>query len=198
MRSQDWDAKFAASEALFTDRPNVIVVEEVSGLPKGRALDLGAGQGRNAVWLAEQGWQVTAVDFSPVGLARGRERAAARGVEVGWVLSDVLDWRPGSQEFDLVLVSYLQLPGDQLRSVLATAAAALASGGTLLVVGHDRENLTRGTGGPQVPEVLYTVDELTAAVDGLTVVRAEQVERLVDTDLGPMPAIDTVLRAARP
>lgn len=195
MRSEDWDAKFAASEFLFTDRPNQSLAAEVDALPPGRALDLGAGQGRNAVWLAERGWQVTAVDFSPVGLGRAEQLARARGVDVDFVLADVREWRPEAS-YDLVAVSYLQLPATELRAVLATASAALAPGGTLLVIGHDRDNLTRGYGGPQDPDVLFTVDEVTAALDGLRIEKAEQIDRVVDSDIGPLTAVDTLVRAS--
>lgn len=198
MRSEEWDEKFAAREFLFTARPNQTVVAEVADLTAGMALDLGAGQGRNAVWLAEQGWQVAAVDFSAVGLARARELAATRGVDVTFVHDDVRTWRPPTATFDLVLVSYLQLPVAELAAVLGAAADALAPGGTLLVVGHDRDNLTRGTGGPQDPDVLYTAAEVTAALGGLEIDRAEQIERQVDSDIGPLIAIDTLVRARRP
>lgn len=195
MRSEDWDAKFATSEFLFTDRPNQSLAAEVDALPPGRTLDLGAGQGRNAVWLAERGWQVTAVDFSPVGLGRAEQLARAKGVDVDFVLADVREWRPEAS-YDLVAVSYLQLPAAELRAVLATASAALAPGGTLLVIGHDRDNLTRGYGGPQDPDVLFTVDEVTAALDGLRIEKAEQIDRVVDSDIGPLTAVDTLVRAS--
>ncbi|MQA62561.1 MAG: methyltransferase domain-containing protein [Actinophytocola sp.] len=198
MRSEDWDAKFGASEFLFTDKPNQTVAAEVAALPPGSALDLAAGQGRNAVWLAQQGWDVTAVDFSPVGLDRARRLAAANDVDVTFVLADVLTWQPQRACYDLVLISYLQLPAGQLRSVLNGAVAALAPGGTLLVIGHDRDNLTRGYGGPQDGDVLYSVDDLLGAVAGLRVEKAGQIDRVVDTELGPFTAIDTLVRAARP
>lgn len=198
MRSEDWDAKFSASEFLFTDRPNQTVVTELADLTPGRALDLAAGQGRNAVWLAGRGWKVTAVDFSPVGLGRAEQLAAAQGADVTFVLADVREWQPQPGQFDLVLIAFLHLPEAEIRGVLHTAAGALASGGTLLVVGHDRDNLTRGTGGPDQPEVLYTVEAVTGALAGLRIDKAEQYERTVRTESGEQHAIDTVVRASRP
>lgn len=198
MRSSDWDAKFAASPALFTDRPNATVVAEVAGLRHGAALDLAAGQGRNAVWLAERGWTVTAVDFSPVGLGNAETLAADRGVRLDTVLADVTAWRPPPGGFDLVVVAYLHLPREQLASVLAAAGRAVAPGGTFLLVGHDRDNIAHGYGGPQIPDVLYTVDEVCAALDGLALTRAEQVRRMVDTEIGPLAAIDTVVVGTAP
>lgn len=197
MRSEDWDAKFAGSEALFGEGPSEFVVAELSGLAPGRALDLAAGQGRNAVWLAERGWRVTAVDFSPVGLGRAEDLAARHEVAVSFMLCDVCRWQPPAGAFDLVLVSYLHLPEAQLHPVLAGAAHAVASGGTMLVLGHDRENLTRGTGGPQEPDVLYTTETVSSALAGLRVENAGRVERLVRTEDGTRTAIDTMTRARR-
>ncbi len=97
-------------------------------------------------------------------------------------------------------VLYLQLPQPERSIALEVAASAVAPGGTLLVVAHDQENLTRGFGGPQNAEVLYNVADVTkvAVEAGLTVARAEQVVRVVDTDTGPKEAIDTLVRAKRP
>lgn len=195
MRSEDWDERFAAKEFLFTDQANGTVVAEAGALPPGRALELACGQGRNVVWLAECGWTVTGVDFSGVALDRARQLAGARGVEVDLVRADVREWTPPSGVFDLVLLAYLHLPADELCGVLAGAAAALAPGGTLVVVGHDRDNLARGYGGPQESEVLYVASEITEAISGLRVERAEQFERLVETEIGPRAAIDTLVRA---
>ena len=153
----------------------------------------------NSIWLAEQGWQVTGVDFSPVGLAKAKRFADQWGVQVTWVESAVEEWTPPPEGFDLVAMCYLQLPQPSRKAVLAMAASAVSQGGTLLVIAHDVDNLTRGFGGPPNPDVLYQVSEVTeAAVNaGLTVERAEQAIRVVDTDEGPKEAIDTVVRAKR-
>jgi SAM-dependent methyltransferase len=185
---------------VWTSTPNQFLVSEVVGLPPGRAVDLACGEGRNAVWLAEQGWQVTGVDFSPVGLAKARRFASLSNVEVTWVESAVQEWVPPLEGFYLVAMLYLQLPQPDLSPALEVAATAVAPGGTLLVVAHDHENLTRGFGGPPNADVLYNVADVTEVVvgAGLTVKRAEQVVRVVDTDAGPMDAIDTLVRAKRP
>ncbi len=195
MRSQDWDEKFGASEFLFTARPNQTVVDEATDLKPGTALDIACGQGRNAVWLAEQGWHVTAVDFSRVGLDRARRLAEARGVDVTYIEADVVTWQPPKQAFDLVLISYLQLPWLEFRTVLAGAVNALAPRGTLLIVGHDVDNIERGYGGPQDPVVLYDAQRIAAELPDLDVATAQQVNRVVDTDIGPMTAIDTLVKA---
>jgi SAM-dependent methyltransferase len=197
--ARGWDDRYAGRELLWSAEPNRFVAEEVANLPAGRALDLAAGEGRNAVWLAERGWRVTAVDFSPVGLDKGRRLAAHRGVEVEWVLADLLSWTPPAESVDLVVLAYLHLGAQALHGVLAGAAAALVRGGTLVVVGHDLDNLARGHGGPQDPGVLYTVDTLAAAVRSLEIVRVEQVARTVElAEGGTATAIDTLLRAQRP
>lgn len=195
MRSEDWDEKFAASEFLFTARPNQTVVAEATSLKPGTALDIACGQGRNAVWLAEQGWHVTAVDFSRVGLDRARQLAEANGVDVTYIEADVVRWQPPAQAFDLVLIAYLQLPWEELKTVLAAATNALAPGGTMLIVGHDADNIDRGYGGPPDPAVLYDAQRIAAELDTLDVEIARQVDRVVDTDIGPMTAIDTLVRA---
>jgi SAM-dependent methyltransferase len=194
-----WDARYEGRELLWSATPNRFVAEETAGLPPGRALDLAAGEGRNAVWLAEQGWAVTAVDFSPVGLAKARELAAHRGVQVEWVTADLAAWAPPPATFDLVVVAYLHAGADLLQRVLTSSAAALRPGGSVLVVGHDVDNLDRGHGGPPDPAVLYTVGDVVAALPGLEIVRAEQVHRTVELDDGgTATAVDTLVRAVRP
>lgn len=198
MDREDWNRRYEGAELLWTAEPNRFLAEEVAELRPGRALDLAAGEGRNAVWLAERGWGVTAVDFSDVALTKARQLAAARRVEVAWVEADVLTYRPEEAWFDLVLVLYLHLPPAQLAVVLQRAITALAPGGVLLVVGHDRTNLTEGHGGPQEPTILYRAEELVSQVQGLRVERAERVRRPVETEAGTVDAIDTLLRAVRP
>jgi len=185
---------------VWTSTPNQFLVSEVADLTPGRAVDLACGEGRNAVWLGERGWEVTGVDFSPVGLAKAQRLAAACNVEATWVESTVQEWSPPSAGFDLVAMLYLQLPQPERSIALEVAVSAVAPGGTLLVVAHDRENLTRGFGGPPNAEVLCNVADVTevAVGAGLTVERAEQVVRVVDTDTGPRDAIDTLVRAKRP
>jgi SAM-dependent methyltransferase len=197
MECEDWDRRYRGTELVWTAQPNRFLVQELRGLPPGRALDLGSGEGRNAVWLAEGGWQVTAVDFSPVALDKARRLAQARRVTVHWELQDVRDYEPEPGAYNLVLVAYLHLPPVERAAVLAAAAAALAPHGTLLVIGHDLANLTQGVGGPQDPAVLYTPEAIVAELDGLTVHRAGRVRRPVDTAPVPGEAVDTLVRATR-
>ena len=200
MDSRQWDERYAGAEFEWTARPSQFVAAELAEFPPGRALDLAAGGGRNSVWLAERGWRVTAVDFSQVGLDKGRKLATARGIDearIDWVVADLSDHEPDRGSFDLVLVAYLQVGAELRAAVLARAAAALAPGGTLLVVGHDLTNLTEVIGGPQYPEVLYTPESITAEVSGLRVLRAGRVHRTVERDGVSGTAMDTLVLAVR-
>ena len=198
MDSDAWDRRYEGADLLWSAEPNRMFADEVAALGPGRALDVGTGEGRNAVWLAERGWEVTGVDFSAVGLAKAGRLAAARGVKVEWVLADLLGYDPPAGAFDLVAVLYLHLPADDLGQVLRRAAEAVAPGGTLVVIGHDRSNLEEGRGGPQDPAILYTTDGVVAELGGLEVRRAERVRRPVETEEGTVHAIDTLVRAVRP
>jgi SAM-dependent methyltransferase len=140
---------------------------------------------------------VTAADFSDVALENARRLAGARGVEVEWVQTDLREWQPARRGFDLVVVLYLQLPRHERRAVLGHAADALAPGGTLLVVGHDLQNLNGGHGGPKDPRVLFTAQDVVAELPGLEVEKAERVLRPVVTDDGEAQAIDALVRARR-
>jgi SAM-dependent methyltransferase len=194
-RRAHWDARHATHEPIELIEVEPSLEEEVARLAPGRALDLGAGNGANAVWLALHGWHVTGVDFSAVGLERARMRARDHRVVVEWVLADLLGWHPPAASFDLVVLFFIHVAPKDRRTIHRMAADAVAPGGTLLVVGHDRSNLVEGTGGPQDPGVLFTAAEVAAELTGLTIERAEAVRRPVADDRW---RIDAVVRAARP
>jgi ubiquinone/menaquinone biosynthesis C-methylase UbiE len=194
---EDWNERYAQKDLVWTAEPNRRFAAEVEALEPGRALDLACGEGRNAVWLAEHDWRVTGVDFADVALAKAARLAASRGVEVEWVVADVLDYEPEPRAFDLVAVLYLQLRRDELLHALRTAAGAVAPGGTLLVLGHDTTNLTDGHGGPKDASVLYTAEDVVPALGGLVVEQAEAVERTVPLEDGEAVAIDAFVRAHR-
>ena len=182
---------------MWTAEPNRFVVQVVEGLAPGTAYDLAGGHARNAVWLAERGWNTTVVDWSEVAIAQGRALAAHRGVTVRFLHADLLEWRADTTA-DLVLVVYMQIPTVERHAVWAKAIEAVSPGGTLAVIGHDSSNRTEGYGGPQDPGVLYTADEVVATIgDRLTVTRAERVERPVDADDGMHVALDNVVVALR-
>ena len=194
---EDWNRRWEEHELHGHDDANRVLAAEVEGSAPGRALDLACGAGRNAVWLGERGWEVTGVDFSDVALAQARERARARGVEVDWVHADLRSYEPSPAAYDLVLVLYLHLRDAERRLVLGRASAALAPGGTLLVMGHDLANIGTGAPGPTNPAVLYTPDDLAAELPGLRIERADRVTRPVETDAGEVEAVDALVRAVR-
>lgn len=194
-RVELWDERHASQDPIESRDADPTLVDEATALTPGTALDLGAGDGRNAVWLAEHGWRVTAVDFSAVALDRGRALATTAGVDVDWWLADLLEWTPPAEAFDLVALLFIHLPPEERRQVYLRAAAAVAAGGTLLIVGHDRSNLADGVGGPRDPDVLFTPDEIVGDLaDGFTVERADVVRRATPTDPAPL---DAVIRATR-
>ena len=194
----EWDRRYAVHEFVWEAGPNRFVAEELSGLEPGRALDLAAGEGRNAVWLAGRGWRVTAVDFSGVAIDKARKLAGDRGVTVEWVQADLRDYQPEPGAYDLVVVSYVHLQPADRAEVLRRATAALAAHGIAFVVGHDLDNLAHGTAGPQDPVVLYTAQAISAELPGLTVKRSGRVHRPVETEDGVRQAIDTLVVAVRP
>lgn len=199
MDASAWDAKYADSELVWSAGPNQFVAAECADLSPGRALDLAAGEGRNAIWLAQRGWSATAVDFSQVALDKGR--SVAGDTVVDWRCEDATAWS-SDPVYDLVVVAYLQLPEPERRAALRAGFASLAPGGTMLVVAHDSSNLSEGTGGPQDPTVLYTAQDVLADLDGLplSVGRAERVGREVETGHGgeaTRTAYDCLVRVTR-
>jgi SAM-dependent methyltransferase len=191
VRAQEWDQKYAEKQQ-WSSEPSALVAELLADLPAGDAVDLAAGEGRHALWLAGRGWRVTAVDFSEVGLARGRSQPGAE--QVSWVSADVLAWPASPESFDLVLIAYLHVPIDDLLALLRRAVGWLRPGGRLLTLGHDLDNLSRGVGGPQEPAILHSLERLAPIAALLEVDRFEQVLR-------PTPAgvaVDTLLWGRRP
>jgi 2-polyprenyl-3-methyl-5-hydroxy-6-metoxy-1,4-benzoquinol methylase len=200
MDRKDWNERYGAQDLLWGAEPNRFLAAELRDVPpRGRALDLACGEGRNAIWLAKLGWLVTAVDYSTVAIERARRLAAEQRVEVEWIEADVTSFAPTAGVFQLVIVAYLHLPEAERRTVLAHAASALGRGGTLFMIGHARLNLTQGVGGPQRSELLWEPSEIRheVAALGLAVERAEHVQRPVEAAEGVRNAIDTVVRAER-
>ena len=192
-----WDRRWAGERAHAGTAPSDFLIAEVAELRPGTTLDLACGAGRNAVWLAEHGWRVTAVDFSGVALGMARTLAAERRVEVEWIEADVVAWTPPARAYDLVCVCYLQLPANERRTALAHAASAVRPGGTLLVLGHDLLNLTEGWGGPTQPDVLFTPDDVVAEIGDLRIEKALRVRRIVEDPGAAREAIDALVLARR-
>lgn len=190
MDATSWDDRYRATDRLWSEGPNIFVEDRLRTSTPGRGVDLASGEGRNAIWLASLGWEMTAVDFSAVAVARGESQAAS----VSFACADVRTWEPDDEQ-DLVLIAYLQLVADDFYPLVERAAGWLRPGGELFMVGHDVSNIEEGYGGPQVPEILWDVDEILARLSGLTVIEAQVVRRPVALDGDFAYARDALVRA---
>ncbi|QDQ98485.1 class I SAM-dependent methyltransferase [Tomitella fengzijianii] len=198
MDAHEWDDRYSAQELVWGAPPNEVVVELATGLPAGRAVDLGCGEGRNALWLATRGWAVEGIDFSGVALDKARRIAAAAPAAVAerltWTEADLTTADLGTG-VDLMLVGYIHLPSDERPRLLRRTQDALAPGGALLVLGHHSRNIDEGVGGPQDPDILFTPDDITALLDeDMQVGFARELFR--ETSGGT--AIDTLVFARKP
>jgi N-acetylglucosamine malate deacetylase 2 len=192
---EEWDRRYAAVPRVFRADADESLVALVSPLRPGTAVDLGAGEGRNSLWLARQGWRVTAVDASQVALDRLSRSAAADGLSITTVKADIEEYLretyPGQPAFDLVVIAYVHPDRVGRAGLLAAAANALGAGRHLFVVGHHLSSL--GVAGPPDPDRLYT-DEDLGAVPGVEVVSLEHREGKSDID---RPATDVLLWGVR-
>ncbi len=178
-----WDQRYAASPLVWSAGPNQFVASELADLLPGRAVDLACGEGRNSIWLAARGWQVTGIDFSSVAVRKARELAGSVDVEcpVEWVVGNALTFEPAAPP-DLVLLAYLHLSGSERRRVVRRAFRSLTVGGTFFLVAHDSTNVTEGTGGPQDPSVLFTAEDVLIDLtdERFDVLHAGRVARVVE------------------
>ncbi|NND04186.1 MAG: redoxin family protein [Acidimicrobiia bacterium] len=193
-----WNERYTAAHELYGPEPNQFVAAELSGLSPRRVLDLGCGQGRNAVWLALQGHDVTGLDVSSVGIDQARALAARTGADANFEVIDVAaDYQPQAA-YDLVVLSYLQLPPEMRSVVHGKAVASLAPGGELLLIAHHVDNLEQGIGGPPTADVLFSEAELAVDFAELELLRNEKVYRNVERDGVIHQAHDILLKARRP
>ena len=192
---ESWDERYAAVERLFTAEPDPALVELTAPLRPGRAVDLGAGEGRNSLWLARRGWGVTAVDGSAVALERLRAGAAAEGLSVATVQSDIGEFLSRDETHDLVVIANIHPEPERRTAMLRDAARAVAPGGHLFLVGHHLDSL--GCDGPSDPARLYTEAVLRDALPGLRILVLERSQRSHGSDTG-QPRVDVVLWAEAP
>ena len=165
-----WNESWAAEHNHLVPEADELLVAEMEGITLGRALDIGCGIGSNAVWLAEHGWQVTATDFADAAIEKCKRLATRRGVQVGFVVADATTFQPDGQ-YDLITSFYIQLPPDQRAKMLSLAAGALAPGGTLLFVSHDRSSTPSGWTDEDML-TLTTPDEVASELPGLNIEQA--------------------------
>ncbi|WP_422772701.1 class I SAM-dependent methyltransferase [Plantactinospora sp. WMMC1484] len=196
MHARFWEETYRARDQLFSGNPNGVLVAEVSGLPPGRALDVGCGEGADALWLARNGWQVTAVDISRTAL----DRAAAAGADVAgsvtWTCADLTATRPPAGMFDLVSIHYFPLPRQPDHAALRNLLAALAPGGTLLFATHELADLLPRPGFD--PDDYYQPEDIARLLDDSWAVEFEETRpRTGPTPAGTHHTRDAVLRARR-
>lgn len=195
MDASAWDERYEATKMLWSRGPNVFVESRLADREPGVGLDLASGEGRNAIWLAERGWDMTAVDFSQVAVERGRSMSE----DVEFIVADVFSWEPeNSRGFDLVLIAYLHVEAERLRDLIGRTIGWLRPGGELFLVGHDVSNIAEGVGGPQVPEILWELDPILEWIRDLELVEGGVVERAVEVDADVRYARDTLIRAKAP
>jgi len=199
---QRWDDRYAQSQQVWTGRVNETIVEVASPLAPGTALDLGCGEGADALWLAERGWNVTGLDLSQVAVDRAAAEARRRGIadRCTWVAGDVLLWTPPTSGFDLVASHFVHESPEDREAYWRAAAAMLAPGGRLLIVGHHPSDVEHGGQGPRDPAVLFTPDEVASVLEevrGLSVERAEARPRIAADGSESRSRVDTVVVARR-
>jgi SAM-dependent methyltransferase len=181
-----WDERYRSAPRMWSGDPNPQLVADTAGLEPGSALDVGCGEGGDAIWLAQQGWGVTAVDISEVAIERARSHAAAAGDDVArrieWVRADLEQWDPPVARFDLVSVQFMHLPSAVRVPLYDRLASAVAPGGILLVVGHHPSDLETSVRRPPIPDFLFTAEQVADRLgEGWT---------LLDVAARPRPAVD--------
>jgi SAM-dependent methyltransferase len=193
-----WDERYRERPQTWSGQPNLALVTEITGLTPATALDAGAGDGGDAIWLAEQGWRVTAAELSTVALGRAQARAGQLGLDITWLHLD-LAAAPPPATYDLVTAFYLHLPAPARTGVWRHLGGAVAPGGTLLVVGHDRDEMAAPTHRANLAEMGWSIEEIiTALGSGWTIEVAESRPRPhVDLDGNDATINDAILRARR-
>ena len=197
-----WDERYGSAPSIWSGKVNRQLVAEADAISPGAALDVGCGEGADALWLARRGWRVLAVDWSAVALERAAGHAADEpaGDQVTWEQQDLVGWDPGPDRFDLVSSQYFHLPAAERDALFVRLAAAVRVGGTLLIVGHHPHDLQTSMPRPDHPELFYTGDQIAALLDpeAWTVVTNTAVGREVqDPDGVTITIEDAVFRAER-
>jgi SAM-dependent methyltransferase len=194
---QAWDERYRTKPDIWSGDPNPVLVAEAADLRPGTALDAGAGEGGDAVWLAARGWKVTAADISSVALERAAQRASGRGLAVSWLHADLAKASaPGT--YDLVTAHFLHVPKSEQPTLFRHLAAAVAPGGTLLVVGHDLSDMAKMPR-PDLVEYGWTADEVAVTLDeGWTIeIVGARARQAAGPEGDQVTLCDAILRARR-
>jgi len=174
-----WDERYAVAEFVYGKEPNTFLAEHYLKLPKGKVLSLAEGEGRNAVFLAAHGYEVTAVDASLVGLDKGRQLAHELGVHVEWIHADLNDFDLGLHQWDGIVSIFCPLPSSIRQKLYQKLPQALKPGGVFLLEAYTPDQVGRGTGGGNSLDVMQTVISLIAELPGLTFNHLQELEREV-------------------
>jgi SAM-dependent methyltransferase len=199
-----WDTRYGSAESIWSGNPNPRLVELVEPLRPGSALDVGSGEGADAIWLAERGWHVTGVDISQVALNRAAVRAADAGQQIvtriSWQQIDVFGWLPPAGQFDLVSAQFMQVPADRREALHRGLAGAVRPGGTLLIVGHHPADLDVVGRPAHLTDFMFTAEQVAAVLeptDWEIMVEAAPERQTLDADRLPITVRDVVLSAVR-
>lgn len=184
MDEREWDERYAGKKLVWSSGPNRLFAELTESLTPGRALDAGCGEGRNAIWLAERGWEVEAVDFSAVAIEKARQIARRRNVQVDFRVGDMRIAALRDGGYDLVAVLYIHTSLKEREIWLPRVASAVAESGRFVYIGHDPSNVDEGVGGPQDGSLLPGCGEVSEYLNGLDILQAEVHRRKVETDPG--------------
>ncbi len=172
-----WDERYSADEYAYGTDPNDFLAEYHHLIPTGKVLCLAEGEGRNAVYLARQGYEVTAVDSSAVGLDKAQKLASLSGVSINTIVADLADFTVAPNSFDGVVSIFCHVPKDIRKDLHQRVIAGLKPGGILLLEAYTPAQLQHGTGGPATDELTMTLMELDQELDGLEIIHGQELER---------------------
>jgi Methyltransferase domain len=172
-----WEQRYGVEAYLFGTEPNEFLRDSMALLPSGVALCLAEGEGRNSVFLAENGYSVHSVDLTETGVAKTLRLAESRGVTVDAAVGDLAEFDIGADRFDLIVSIFAHMLPATRRDLHRRVVAALKPGGTFLLEAYTPQQVGRGTGGPPTPETTMTLDALRSELAGLDLVHAEELDR---------------------
>lgn len=174
-----WDERYSTKEYAYGKKPNAFLAERYSAIPKGKVLSLAEGEGRNAVFLAKQGYAVTAIDSSAVGLKKAEVLANESGVEIDLIQADLTEYSLGKNQWDGIVSIFCPLPSAIRKPLHQEVVAALKPGGVYLLEAYTPDQLKYDTGGGKSPDTMPTENSLRKELDGLSFIHILEVERKV-------------------